>query len=142
MDGPSLACRLKHHINAPTNASWEIAAQRTSAHLSEGTSSSGTRQSSEGSSSVVHLGVLLGAGSFGRVYKGGWLLRRTGADTGCLPLDDRVVLLRLLEGRGHVNTSTFPWGCCWGLVPLQAAAVCVLACMCAASGDCDKCPAM
>lgn len=67
------ACRVKLHINAPTNASWEIAAQRTSAHLSEGTSSgTSTRQSSEGSSSAVHLGVLLGAGSFGRVYKGEW----------------------------------------------------------------------
>ena len=67
------SCRAKAHSDHATSSSWEITVQRTAQHVSFDSSSNSTsRADASSSSNVVHLGVLLGAGSFGRVYKGRW----------------------------------------------------------------------
>ena len=63
-----------------TSSSWEIAVQRSALDTTEfsGNNSSkyesGVNNTSRSGSggNIVQLGVLLGAGSFGRVYKGRW----------------------------------------------------------------------
>jgi hypothetical protein len=61
---------------APTSSSWEITAARTSSDCMQSTGSSNVSsgRAVKETLNAVQLGTLLGAGSFGRVYKGGWLL--------------------------------------------------------------------
>jgi serine/threonine protein kinase len=61
---------------APTSSSWEITAAHTSSDCMQSTGSSNVSsgRAVKETLNAVQLGTLLGAGSFGRVYKGGSLI--------------------------------------------------------------------
>jgi serine/threonine protein kinase len=71
------SCQFRRKLQADqaTSSSWEIAVQRTAQHTSDFSGNTSSNSRTESGSNVVQLGVLLGAGSFGRVYKGTWRYR-------------------------------------------------------------------